>query len=159
MYKFYRFTGLSGPVFFLGLVVAVLLLTATALHAQSMLLPMTDLKVGPHTVRAEIAATEESRSYGLMNRASLPSNQGMLFVFDETGQPCFWMKNTRLALSIAFIDPAGTIVNIADMQPNSLATHCPARPILYALEMQQGWFRHHQVIAGTRIQNLPATTR
>lgn len=132
------------------------LLAPMALHAQSMLLPMTDLKVGPHTVRAEIAATDESRSYGLMNRASLPPDQGMLFVFNQASQTCFWMKNTPLALSIAFIDAAGTIVNIADMQPNSLDTHCPAAPILYALEMQQGWFRHHQVKAGTRIQNLPA---
>jgi uncharacterized protein len=159
MHKFYRFTGLSGSVFFPFLLITALLLTPTASQAQSMLLPMADLKVGPHAVRAEVAATQESRSYGLMNRASLPPDQGMLFVFDEIGQPCFWMKNTPLALSIAFIDPQGTIVNIADMQPNSLATHCPAGPILYALEMQQGWFRDHRVKAGARLQNLPSPQR
>ncbi|NGM88185.1 DUF192 domain-containing protein [Parapusillimonas sp. SGNA-6] len=159
MHKFYRLTGLSGPVFFPFLLAATLLLSPVGLRAQSMLLPMVDLKVGPHAVRAEVAATEDSRSYGLMNRASLPADQGMLFVFDEIGQPCFWMKNTPLPLSIAFIDAAGTIVNIADMQPRSLDTHCPAAPILYALEMQQGWFRHHRVEAGTRLQNLPRPKR
>jgi len=159
MHKFYRFTGLSSPVFFPILLLIAMLLVPITLRAQSMLLPMADLKVGPHAVRAEIAATQESRSYGLMNRASLRPDHGMLFVFDEIGQPCFWMKNTPLPLSIAFIDAAGTIVNIADMQPNSLASHCPAAPILYALEMQQGWFRHHQVKAGTRLQNLPLPQR
>ncbi len=120
-----------------------------------MLLPTAQIQVGPHTVQAEVAATDASRSYGLMNRASLPADHGMLFVFDALGTPCFWMKNTPLPLSIAFIDPRGVIVNIADMQPHSLDTHCPAAPIAFALEMEQGWFRRHQVKAGTLVSKLP----
>lgn len=120
-----------------------------------MLLPTAQLKIGTHTIQAEVAATDASRSYGLMNRASLPANHGMLFVFDNVGMPCFWMKNTPLPLSIAFMDTSGRIVNIADMQPHSLDTHCPAGPITYALEMEQGWFKHHQVKAGSVVTNLP----
>lgn len=123
--------------------------------AQSLLLPTAQLTIGPHAVDAEVAATESSRSYGLMNRSSLPPDHGMLFVFDEVGMPCFWMKNTPLPLSIAFIDSQGVIVNIADMQPHSLDGHCPTGPIVYALEMQQGWFQQHQVQAGANVDNLP----
>lgn len=120
-----------------------------------MLLPTAQLLVDTHTVSAEIARTEESRSLGLMHRASLPANHGMLFVFDEVGMPCFWMKNTPLPLSIAFIDEQGIIVNIADMQPQSLDSHCPAGPVIYALEMQQGWFRQNQIKPGAKIEHLP----
>lgn len=79
----------------------------------------------------------------------------MLFVFEQVGTPCFWMKNTPLPLSIAFIGVDGKIVNIADMQALSLAPHCPAGPIVYALEMEQGWFSQHQVQAGTVVSGLP----
>src|SRR5690606_38587676 len=132
MHKNYRPTGLYSPVFF-ALVIWVAALT-TAL-AQGMLLPTTTLKVGAYTVNAEIAANEASRSQGLMRRTALPADHGMLFVFQESNAPCFWMKNTPLPLSIAFIGANGRIVNIADMQPHSTDTHCAARPILYALEM------------------------
>src|SRR5690606_29201319 len=110
---------------FLYLMALALCMAPWLSHAQAMLLPTAQLKIGPHTVQAEIAATEASRSYGLMNRASLPANHGMLFVFDSVSMPCFWMKNTPLPLSIAFLDTNGRIVNIADMQPHSLDTHCP----------------------------------
>ncbi len=90
-----------------------------------------------------------------MQRQSLPPNHGMLFVFEKIGMPCFWMKNTPLPLSIAFIDAQGIIVNIADMQAHSLDTHCPTGPVIYALEMEQGWFRRHQVKAGASVKNLP----
>lgn len=80
----------------------------------------------------------------------------MLFVFDTVDQPCFWMKNTPLPLSIAFIDPDGTIVNIADMAPRSLDAHCPVKPIRYALEMEQGWFKNQGVEAGAKVTSLPA---
>lgn len=120
-----------------------------------MLLPTTQLKVGPHTVWAEIAATQASRSYGLMNRSSLPEDHGMLFVFDTDEATCFWMKNTPLPLSIAFIDAQGVILNIADMQPHTTDTHCPAAPMRYALEMAQGWFADHGVRAGMKVSSLP----
>lgn len=123
--------------------------------AQAMLLPTAELLVDGHAVDAEVAATEPSRAYGLMNRKSLPENHGMLFVFDRTDSHCFWMKNTPLPLSIAFIDDDGTIVNIADMQPFDESSHCPVKPVRYALEMSQGWFKNHAVKAPARINGLP----
>ncbi len=156
MHKFYLLTGLSGPVFFRTLI--ALILTGLALvpaMTRAMLLPTAQLMVDTHSISAEIAATDESRSRGLMQRQSLPPDHGMLFVFQEVGKPCFWMKNTPLRLSIAFIDAQGVIVNIADMQAHSLDSHCPAGPVVYALEMEQGWFRQHQVKAGASVKNLP----
>lgn len=156
MHEFYPLTGLSSPVFFRSLLTTALIAVAPLYaQAQSMLLPTAQLQVGTHAVSAEIAKTDESRSLGLMHRASLPTNHGMLFVFNEIGMPCFWMKNTPLPLSIAFIDRQGVIVNIADMQPHSLDSHCPTGPVIYALEMQQGWFRLNQVKAGDKVKNLP----
>ena len=154
MHKSFRSTGLFSPVFFR----ACLLLAAAlplAARGQAMLLPTAQLSIGGHKVQAEVAATDASRSYGLMNRASLPENHGMLFVFDSPTATCFWMKNTPLPLSIAFIDSRGAIVNIADMQPNTLDSHCPKAPMLYALEMQQGWFHGHSIKAGAVILGLP----
>lgn len=137
--------------------VAVLaaLLVPLAASAQQALLPTAQLKIKNVTIQAEVAATEASRSYGLMNRMSLPENQGMLFVFEHVDTPCFWMKNTPLALSIAFIDPHGKITNIADMQPHSLDAHCPTAPVQYTLEMEQGWFAQHNINAGDTVKNLP----
>src|SRR3546814_3344166 len=99
-----------------------------------MLLPTAQLSIGSHKIQAEVAATDASRANGLMNRASLPENHGMLFVFDGPTTTCFWMKNTPLPLSIAFIDSKGMIVNIADMQPHTLDPHCPKAPVTHALE-------------------------
>lgn len=150
MYKFYRYKGLLAPVFF----AIASLLPGTAV-AQAMLLPVAELKIAQYTVQAEVAATEASRSYGLMHRASLLPNHGMLFVFDGAAGHCFWMKNTPLPLSIAFIAADGSILNIADMQPYSEEGHCPTAPALYALEMQQGWFRERKIQAGEQVLNLP----
>jgi uncharacterized membrane protein (UPF0127 family) len=123
--------------------------------AQAMLLPTTELSIGPHQINAEVAATDASRSYGLMNRDSLPPNHGMLFVFEHEDIHCFWMKNTPLPLSIAFINAKGQIVNIADMQPRSEAAHCPTGAVLYALEMERGWFAQNSIKAGEIITGLP----
>jgi uncharacterized membrane protein (UPF0127 family) len=85
---------------------------------------------------------------GLMHRQSLPPNHGMLFVFDRAEKQCFWMKNTPLPLTIAFIADDGQIVNFADMQPFSETPHCSLRPVRFALEMEQGWFARRGVLAG-----------
>ena len=122
---------------------------------QDMHLPQMRLNVGGHAVRAEIAATEASQQQGLMYRKSLPPDHGMLFVFRQPGPFCFWMKNTLVPLSIAFIAADGAIVNIADMQPQTENAHCPVKPVLYALEMQQGWFVRHRVHAGQKVADLP----
>lgn len=148
--------GLLSPALFWFLAwAAALNINYNAAHAQTARLPLTELAIGSHTITAEIAATAQSRSYGLMHRASLPSDTGMLFVFENVGQPCFWMKNTPLPLSIAFIDRHGFIVNMADMQPHSTDNHCPHGPVRYALEMEQGWFASKGILPGARVSHLP----
>jgi len=107
-----------------------------------------------HVIRAEVADNFSSRMQGLMRRTSLPPNGGMLFVFDEDGIQCMWMKNTLIPLSVAFIDARGAIINIADMQPHSEQPHCAARPARYALEMTQRWFAQRGIRAGARLRGL-----
>lgn len=132
------------------------LLSATAL-AQSgpQQLPAIQLSAGMHLIQAEVAETQEQRATGLMHRKSMPVNAGMLFVFEQPGVQCFWMKNTLLPLSIAFVADDGSIVNIADMQPMSEASHCSAKPVRFALEMNQGWFAKRAIKAGARLQGGP----
>lgn len=135
----------------------VLALAVAALPAkgQGMLLPTAELRVGPHKVHAEVAANNASRSHGLMGRKSLMPDHGMLFVFDTPTTTCFWMKNTPLPLSIAFIDGNGAILNLKDMQPFDETSHCPVAPFRYALEMEQGWFKKNEIGPGTRVGQLP----
>lgn len=147
-----------GPAFYWATVFLVVLLASHGIvRSQTKQLPVQELEIDSHHIQAEVAADPQSRSYGLMHRQSLLPDTGMLFVFESVGQPCFWMKNTPLPLSIAFIDRNGYIVNIADMQPLSTASHCPAAPILYALEMEQGWFESKEIHAGARVRHLPRT--
>jgi len=113
------------------------------------------LELSDQSITVEVANNERTRSKGLMYRESMPADQGMLFVFDYPHQPCFWMKNTYLPLSIAFITTQGIISSIHDMQPQSTDTHCPREPILYALEMNQGWFKKHELKPGNKIKGLP----
>lgn len=117
------------------------------------------LQVGDRRITVEVAADDASRSRGLMFRERLAPNHGMLFVFPEATPHCFWMKNTPLPLSIAFIDTQGSIVSLADMQPYSLDSHCSIAPALYALEMEQGWFARHGARPGTMVKGLPRLLR
>ena len=114
-------------------------------------LPMIELQAGIHLIRAEVAADFGTRARGLMFRTRLGTNQGMVFVFQEPERQCFWMRNTRIPLSAAFIDDNGKIVNIADMQPHSEQSHCSAQPVRYVLEMEQGWFARKGIQAGSRL--------
>ena len=116
------------------------------------------LSAGMHLIQAELAATEEQREQGLMHREKMPVNAGMLFVFGNPATQCMWMKNTPLPLSVAFIDAGGKIVNIEDMQPHTLDSHCSTRavPVRYALEMNLGWFKQRNIKPGMNIGNLPA---
>lgn len=106
-------------------------------------------------ISAELARSPEAQARGLMHRTHLGKHSGMLFVFDRDGKHCMWMKNTLLPLSVAFLDSRGVIVTLAEMQPGSLELHCAARPALYALEMNAGWFARHGGRAGGKIDNLP----
>jgi uncharacterized protein len=116
--------------------------------------PTLQLSAGMYLIHAEVANTFDTRATGLMFRKSLAANEGMLFVFPEIDPHCMWMKNTFVPLSVAFIDTAGTIVSISDMQPQTETSHCAARPAKYALEMSRGWFAAKGLKAGTRIRRL-----
>lgn len=122
-------------------------------------LPITTLKVGPHAVAAEVASTPDQRSLGLMYRFSLPADHGMLFVFPEPQPLAFWMRNTYIPLSIAFIDAEGRILNIVEMAPRSDATHPSRGDALYALEMRKGWFAERGVAPGARVTGLPPAAK
>lgn len=113
------------------------------------------LTAGFHVIEAEVARTPDQRQIGLMHRSTLPANGGMLFAFEQPAQQCFWMKNTLLPLSIAFVADDGTIVNIRDMQPQTLDSHCSAKPVRYALEMVQGWFAKRGIKAGAKLTGAP----
>jgi uncharacterized membrane protein (UPF0127 family) len=110
-----------------------------------------ELRAGMHLIQAELAVSPTEQATGMMFRTSMGTNEGMLFVVDEPELRCFWMKNTLLPLSIAFIADDGTIVNLADMQPRSEQSHCSARKVRYALEMNQGWFAKRGIGPGSKI--------
>ena len=137
----------------------LLLLLLAALPAWAQTLPVTQLSAGMHSIRAEVAADIPTRMRGLMYRTSMPANAGMLFIFDEATTHCMWMKNTLIPLSVAFIDDGGTIINIADMQPQSEQSHCAAKPARYALEMNRGWFAQRGIKPGMRLGGIPGTTK
>lgn len=145
-------TGPARPVFFACILAALFM--STPAQAQDTLATLT-LSLGSQQIQAEVADRDETRAQGLMHRESLAPDHGMLFVFEQTGMPCFWMKNTPLPLDIAFITDDGTISNIEAMQPFDLQSHCPVRPVRYALEMEQGWFKQAGNRAGERITGLP----
>jgi len=115
-------------------------------------LPRTTLKAGMHLIQAQVAQTPEQRATGLMFRQEMPTNEGMLFVFEQAAVQCFWMKNTLLPLTAAFVADDGTVVNLADMQPQSLDSHCSTKPVRYVLEMHQGWFAKRGIQPGQRLR-------
>ncbi|MFM7697240.1 MAG: DUF192 domain-containing protein [Limnohabitans sp.] len=108
-------------------------------------LPRVTLQAGIYQINAQVASTPEQRAIGLMYRQDMPQHEGMLFVFEEPQVQCFWMKNTLMALTAAFIDDDGTIVNLADMKPKTTDSHCSEKPVRYVLEMKQGWFAQKNI--------------
>jgi len=136
-----------------------LLLAALPAHAQpgrpNTGLPTTKLTIGTQVLTAEIAATDETRQTGLMHRFSLPPDHGMLFVHDAPRMLSFWMRNTYVPLSIAFIDTQGRIINIEDMAPHDERTKWSTAPALYALEMKKGWFAQKGIGPGAEVKGLP----
>lgn len=127
-------------------------------HAQEgpqLNLPRISLSQGLHQITAQLAQTPAQRQIGLMNRKDMPPHEGMLFVFEEPAEQCFWMKNTLLPLTAAFVADDGTIVNLADMKPQTLDAHCSAKPVRFVLEMNQGWFAKKGLKAGARLSGAP----
>ncbi|MBB3294274.1 hypothetical protein FHT39_002913 [Mitsuaria sp. BK045] len=118
-------------------------------------LPVVELGAGMHLIHAEVARTDEQRAIGLMARKEMAPNAGMIFVFEQPAQQCFWMRNTLIPLSAAFVADDGTIVNIVEMQPLSDASHCSAKPVRYVLEMNKGWFDKRGLKAGSKLRGGP----
>lgn len=140
-------------------VIALCSLLATVhAHAQTgpqPALPTVRLNAGMHLIQAEVAAGPHERATGLMFRTEMAANAGMLFAVEQPSVQCFWMQNTPLPLSIAFLADDGTVVNIADMKPRTTDSHCSEKPVRFALEMHQGWFAKRGIKAGARIQGPP----
>ncbi len=134
------------------------LLWAGSVFAQSGPQPRLktiELTAGMHVIQTELALTPEQQQIGMMFRRTMGPNEAMLFVEETPGVRCFWMRNTYVPLSIAFIADDGTVVNIADMKPLSEASHCSAKPVRFALEMNQGWFAKRGIKAGSRLRGAP----
>jgi len=132
--------------------VATLLVSAAAMAQQPMpTLTQVHLIAGIYVITAEVASTSSEHEMGLMFRPQLGTNDGMLFTFGAPSQQCMWMRNTLIPLSVAFMDEHGTIVNIEDMQPQTETSHCSAKPVAYALEMNLGWFAKRGIKPGSKI--------
>lgn len=129
--------------------------TAAAQESPQLNLPRVKLSAGMHQIDAQVAQTPAQRQIGLMHRREMPQHEGMLFVFEQPATQCFWMKNTLLPLTAAFVADDGTIVNLADMKPQTEDSHCSARPVRFVLEMNQGWFGRKNLKAGSRLAGAP----
>jgi uncharacterized membrane protein (UPF0127 family) len=134
---------------------AALLACAALAQQPQMDLPRVKLNAGMHVIDAQLAATPDQRMTGLMHRKEMPQQEGMLFVFEMPSQQCFWMKNTLLPLAVAFVADDGTIVNIDEMKPQTLDSHCSARPVRYVLEMNKGWFARKGIKPGQKLAGPP----
>ncbi len=135
----------------LSTLLVIFSLSPLAQEAPQLNLPVVQLQAGMHNIRAQVAATVDQRATGLMHRREMPQHEGMLFIFEQPSVQCFWMKNTLLPLSIAFVADDGTVVNIDDMKPQTLDSHCSTKPVRYVLEMNQGWFAKRGVKAGAKL--------
>jgi uncharacterized protein len=137
--------------------------TSNIAHAQQMPpgakqpseFPRVKLTAGMFVIDAAVAANDADREQGLMYRSQLGPNEGMLFVFGENAVHCFWMKNTLIPLSIAFIRADGTITDIDEMQAETTNNHCPRNNGVFALEMPKGWFTAKGIKPGMKIDGLP----
>ena len=118
-------------------------------------LPAIRLSTGMHVLQVQVAQTPNQQAIGLMFRKTMGTNEGMLFIFDAPRQQCFWMKNTLLPLSVAFIGDDGGVVNVDDMKPQTLDSHCSTKPVRFVLEMNVGWFDKRGIKAGSKFLGEP----
>lgn len=140
------------------ILLGALLAASGANHAQEA--PQTHLQrvrltAGIHQIEAQLALSTDEHQIGLMHRKEMPQHEGMLFVFENPSRLCFWMKNTLIPLTAAFIADDGAIVNLEDMKPQSLNSHCSSKPVRYVLEMNRGWFAKKGLKAGSKIAGGP----
>ena len=110
-----------------------------------------DLSINQHILNTEIACSESEKEYGLMNRKNLPPNTGMLFIFDRTQTLAFWMKNTLIDLSIAYVDKNWNIVDIHEMKANDLTGVISKEPVIFAIEANPHWFSKNKIKIGDKV--------
>lgn len=122
-------------------------------------MPVMELSAGLHRIEAEVAADQQNRQVGLMNRKAMPAQRGMLFVFPQENTHCMWMRNTLIPLSVAFVDADGVIINIENMQPQTEDNHCAKVPARYALEMNLGWFAQRGIKPGSKLKGIEKAPR
>lgn len=153
--KFKHFVNLRQALTHLFFFAATL---ATQQSSKAQEAPQTNLEriklsAGMHQIDAQVASTPEQRQIGLMFRKDMPQHEGMIFVFEQPSKQCFWMKNTLIPLTAAFIADDGSIVNLADMKAGTLDAHCSDKPVRYVLEMNQGWFTKKGIKAGANLKS------
>ena len=142
----------------IALLVVVLALPATAFAGPSVergTATITTRDGATVTLRVELARTAAAREQGLMNRRSLGAKAGMAFLYPESHRGGFWMRNTLIPLSIAFLADDGSIVNIDDMAPQTLDGHCSEKPVRYDLEMNKGCFAKRGLKPGSKLRGTP----
>ena len=142
--------------------VAAVCLSALPLAANAQVnkgLPIVELSIKNSKLKTEVVADNTTRSVGLMNRFSLAPNHGMLFVFAQSEPLAFWMKNTFVPLSIAYVDSKGVIVSIVDMKPHDESTYPSGAPAMFAIEMKQGWFKERGIAVGDKVDGLDKAGR
>jgi uncharacterized membrane protein (UPF0127 family) len=144
--------------YFVAAAAILLIQTGQAQDLPQTNLPRLALSAGIHQIDVQVAMTPEQHAIGLMHRAEMPQSEGMLFVFDRASKQCFWMKNTKLALTAAFVSDDGRIVNLADMRPHTTDSHCSSKPVRFVLEMNQGWFDKKGLKAGAKLAGTPFST-
>jgi len=140
--------------FITALLLAAVACAAPAQEPQTTL-PHVALSAGMHRIDVQVASQPDERMVGLMFRKEMPPHEGMLFVFEQPSMQCFWMQNTLLPLTAAFVADDGAIVNLVDMKPLTTDSHCSAKPVRYVLEMNQGWFAKKGIKAGFRLTGAP----
>jgi hypothetical protein len=140
---------------FLAALLAFVAATAFAQGQPQLDLPRVRLQAGMNQIDAQVAAGYEERMTGLMFRKEMPQHEGMLFVFEQPSVQCFWMRNTILPLTAAFVADDGTIVNLADMKPLTEESHCSTKPVRFVLEMNQGWFARKGIKPGMKLAGSP----
>jgi uncharacterized membrane protein (UPF0127 family) len=136
---------------FLAGLCACMATSSLAQGTPQLQLQRAKIAAGMHLIDTQLAVTPEQRQIGLMWRKDLLTNEGMLFIFEQASVQCFWMRNTLTALSAAFVEDDGTIVNLADMKPQTDDSHCSTKPVRFVLEMNQGWFKKRSIGPGFKL--------
>ena len=136
----------------------ILLILSVKLIACPLELSTSTVSIKGYNLMVELAFTPVARACGLSKRLNLFENNGMLFIYPTRSQVSFWMKDTHIPLSIAFIDDSGKIINIQKMKPNQIyEQYHSLKPVRYVLEVNQGWFKKHRIETGDVVEiKLPA---